>query len=126
MTETEYVMQFPDGIRLRVMAGGQEIYSGVRVASSFLSRLRGLLGHAPLEDGEGLLIIPCDAIHMFFMTFAIDAVFMDETGRVVRIYRNLRPWRITPVVPGAWMVLEVKAGSADDLSEGDVLSFERG
>jgi len=43
--------------------------------------MKGLLGRRELPDGEGILLRPCASIHMFFMRFAIDAVFSTATCR---------------------------------------------
>jgi hypothetical protein len=81
------------------------------IADTAWARMKGLLGRRELPAGEGLLIRPCSSIHMFFMLFAIDAVFVDREMRVVGIAANLRPWRI------AWRrrahaVIELAAGEA--------------
>jgi len=86
---------------------------GVRaeVAESFAERTRGLIGRASLEPGTGLLIKKCNCIHTFFMRFAIDATFLDGEGNVVKIVRDIRPWRLW--VWGGWrarQVLETAAG----------------
>lgn len=65
----------------------------VRVARSMFARMRGLIGTDGLPPGEGLLIPHCNAIHTFFMSFAIDATFLDRHDRVVKVVRNIRPWR---------------------------------
>ena len=64
------------------------------VAETFAARARGLIGREPPARGEGLLIPRCNCIHTFFMSYAIDAVFLDSEGRVVKTVRNIRPWRI--------------------------------
>lgn len=64
-----------------------------RVARSFAERAKGLIGTKDLPDGEGLLILKCNAIHTWFMSFPIDAVFLDKNDQVVKIVRNIRPWR---------------------------------
>jgi hypothetical protein len=51
-------------------------------------------------------------MHMFFMRFAIDIVFLDRDDRVVRISRELKPWRVSPIVFGARQALELAAGAA--------------
>lgn len=79
------------------------------VADTALRRLRGLLGRARLEPGEGLLIRPTHAIHMWFMRFSIDAVFIDEDGLVLRVAERLRPWRMA-AKRGARCVVELGAG----------------
>ncbi len=65
-----------------------------RVAHSFAARAKGLIGTKDLPAGEGLLILHCNAIHTFFMSFPIDATFLDKENRVVKIVRNIRPWRV--------------------------------
>jgi uncharacterized membrane protein (UPF0127 family) len=69
---------------------------GVRakVARTFFQRAKGLIGTRYLERGEGLLILRCNSIHTFFMSFPIDAVFLDRNDKVVKIVRNIRPWRL--------------------------------
>jgi len=64
---------------------------------------------------------------MFFMRFAIDVVFLDRAGRVIRISHNLRPWRLSPIVWGARKALELPAGcAAQTLTEvGDQIALER-
>ena len=75
------------------------------------TRLKGLLGRRGLEDGEGLLIRPTGSIHMFFMRFAIDAVFLDKELRVLKVSPDLKPWRMA-AKKGAKQVLEIGAGEA--------------
>ena len=76
-----------------------------KVARTIFARMRGLIGKADLEPGTGLLIPRCRAIHTFFMRFAIDAVFMDAKGNVVKTIRNIPPWR--PFVWGGWRAVKV-------------------
>lgn len=80
-------------------------------ADSAKKRNKGLLGRDSLPQGEGLWIVPCEAIHMFFMRFAIDAVYLDKKQRVVKVVSDLKPWRISGSLR-AHSVLEVPAGVA--------------
>lgn len=64
-----------------------------KVARTLFERIRGLIGTKSLEKGEGMLILRCNAIHTFFMSFPIDAVFLDRKDNVVKIVRNIKPWR---------------------------------
>ncbi len=63
---------------------------------------------------------------MIFMRFAIDAVFVDRGGRVVRVAPRLRPWSIATFARGADAVVELAAGAAarSATQVGDVLRFE--
>ena len=89
--------------------------SDVRVARSFWARTKGLLGETGLPDGHALWIdcglVGCNSIHTFFMRFAIDAVFVDRSLTVTKIYRELPPWRLTLPATNAHSVFELKAGA---------------
>jgi uncharacterized membrane protein (UPF0127 family) len=102
---------------------GRVVCARCALATSFWSRFRGLMGRASLAADEGMLFRPAGSIHMFFMRFAIDAVFCDKELRVVKVVRALRPWR-TAGARGAKVVLELAAGAAADLREGDVLVLD--
>ncbi len=81
-----------------------------------LERMVGLLRHKKLGSEEGLWIESCNSIHTFFMRFPIDAVFLDANGVVLRIYKNLSPWRMSGLHWRARSVLELCAGSTDRLN----------
>jgi uncharacterized protein len=73
------------------------------------TRDRGLLGRDGLAPGEGLWIIPCQAIHMFFMRFSIDLIYIDRQKRVRKVKSNIAPWRISTCFT-AHSVLELPVG----------------
>jgi uncharacterized protein len=97
------------------------------LAETPLTRLRGLLGRAGLERGEGILLRPASSIHMWFMRFPIDAVFVDSENRVLRIAANLKPWRVAGC-RGAKAVVELPAGECErvGLRPGDQLRLRPG
>lgn len=74
-------------------------------------RCRGLLGRPPLATNQGLLIVPCASVHMFFMRYAIDVVFLDRSFTVTRVVADLKPWRAA-LDWGAHMALELPSGAA--------------
>ena len=96
------------------------------VTETAWERTKGLLGRAGLEPREALLIDGCWSIHMFFMRFAIDAVFLDAEWRVVKLVSNLRPWRCAMSLQAS-AVLELSAGSLKGmgLALGEVVSVRR-
>ena len=112
--------------RLLNRRNGALVAADVERAGTVGARLKGLLGRDGLEQGRALVIAPCTSIHTFFMRFAIDAAFLDGSGRVVRAIGNLRPWRATRVYPGAALVVELPAGTLlrTGTVEGDSLGFE--
>jgi uncharacterized membrane protein (UPF0127 family) len=102
----------PELVRIENVTRGTIIGSRIRVARSIVDRSVGLLTTARLEEGEGLWIERSPSIHMFFMRFAIDAVFVDGDGRVTKVVPNLKPWRAVWWAKGARDCLELPSGTA--------------
>jgi uncharacterized membrane protein (UPF0127 family) len=73
--------------------------------------LKGLLGRSELSNGEGLLLRPTSSIHMFFMRFAIDAVWVDKGLNVLKVSPEVGPWKVAGC-KGARGVVELPAGEA--------------
>lgn len=94
-----------------LFAGGQLILGRVWRAQSAWQRARGLLGRQSPGAGEGLIIAPCNGIHTWGMAYAIDAVYFDAGGRILKVVAELAPWRFSRCA-GAAAVLELGAGNA--------------
>jgi uncharacterized membrane protein (UPF0127 family) len=92
------------------------------LATSALARMRGLLGRSSLAPGEGMLFRPAGSIHMFFMRFAIDAVFCDRDLVVIDVVRDLQPWRMASR-RGAKVVIELATGATTSVGPGDRLTL---
>jgi uncharacterized membrane protein (UPF0127 family) len=88
-------------------------------------RTKGLLGRAELPEDEGILLRPASSIHMFFMRFPIDAVFLDRELTVLKVAADLAPWRMA-AARGAKIVLELPAGAGArrGISAGDLLTLD--
>jgi uncharacterized membrane protein (UPF0127 family) len=89
----------------------------LELAQSTATRIRGLLGRAAMEPEGGMLFVtpawfPIAWMHTCGMRFPIDIIFLDKRNRVLRINRELAPWRFSALVPKARRVLELAAGSA--------------
>jgi uncharacterized protein len=115
-----------DGSRWRLeRADGTLIAGDVELATGMWARFMGLMGRPALPEGHALYIRPCNSIHMFFMRFPIDAVFVDADGRVLRIYADLKPWRVTRIVRHSKAVVELPAGAlaAARVTLGDVVKL---
>lgn len=108
---------------MKVKLGEQFISQQTRLANNPISRMIGLMFKKEMKNYDGLLIRPCNSIHTFFMRFSIDAVFLNKDFKVIRIYRDLKPWRMTTIIWKANQVLELKAGTLpDNVKEGDSLT----
>jgi len=97
----------------------------VTIASSLFSRMQGLLGRETFARNEALILMPCNAIHTFFMRFAIDCLFVDKNNRIVKLIPRLLPWRISRPYLKSRFVIELPAGTiaATGTLQGDVISF---
>ena len=104
------------GKLLNKTRGDVVLLSQLEMADSFWRRAVGLLGRSPLPDGVGLWIRPCGSVHTFGMRFALDLIFLDRADRVVRVARNVRPWRVVWGGADAVSVLELRAGQRSSLS----------
>ena len=95
-------------------------------ARGFWPRLVGLLRRSSLEPGEALLLDPCTSVHTAFMRFAIDVVYIDRDGKVVKVSPNLKPFRASGVLRGGRSVIELPTGviEATGTVPGDQLSFD--
>ena len=74
-------------------------------------RIVGLLRHDHLDPGSGLLIERTQSIHMFFMRFPIDVVFIDTLTGSRRSIEGLRPWRVVWWARGARDCIELPVGA---------------
>jgi uncharacterized protein len=102
-------------------ADGTVVCARCRLALRPWSRMRGLLGRSGLAPDEGMLFRPAGSIHMFFMRFAIDAVFCDRGLVVLDVVPGLRPWRMASR-KGAKVVIELAEGAGAAVRAGDSLS----
>lgn len=85
----------------------------VIIADSFFTRFAGLMFKKKLPPATGLLLAPCNSVHMCFMFFAIDVVYLDKEYKVIKVVKNLKPWIGLSMCNKAWATLEMTAGEAD-------------
>ena len=102
-----------------LLPDGRQLASRVRVARGVFRRFWGLMGRREVPAGEGLWLVPCRSIHMFFMRTPIDLLFLDREGEVVRAVSRMRPWSLRPYsvtllpVRGARTTLELAPGTLE-------------
>ncbi len=104
---------------------GNRVADRIRVAGDSKMRRKGLLGATQMQEGDGLWIAPCEAVHTFGMTMPIDVVFLDRSHRVRKMVCDLTPSRIA-VCFAAFSVLEMQAGAILEtgIQVGDQLEFQ--
>ena len=108
---------------------GTVLADEVEHARSLWARFMGLMGRRSLAPGTALWLPGTNGIHMFFMRFPIDAVFLgrpdsDGARRVMSTHRGVRPWiGIVPFIPGGHGCLELPVGAIDasETARGDTV-----
>lgn len=82
-------------------------------ADTFVTRLVGLMFRRALPPATGLLLAPCNSVHMCFMRFAIDVIYIDKGYNIIKVVNSLKPWIGLSMCGKAWAVLEMNAGEAE-------------
>ena len=118
----------------RNVSRGTVLAGRLENGSSFWSKFMGLMGRRSVPAGDGLWLPGENGIHMLFMRFAIDVVFVappadGRTGprRVLATRRAVPPWRgVVWRVAGAKGVLELPVGTieASGTIVGDEITIE--
>ena len=116
----------PPDVRMQVLNVTRQTFLATRmeVADSGPKRNKGLLGRDSLAQGEGLWIIPCEAVHTFAMRFPIDLVYLDRNRRIKKIRHAVPPWRLSGCLT-AHSIIELPPGtiSSTQTQRGDTLEF---
>jgi uncharacterized membrane protein (UPF0127 family) len=118
-----------DGIAGQTIANvrnGRIVADQLMTAFDSASRRKGLLKRDSFPEGSALIIAPSNAIHTFFMRFAIDVAFVTKDGRVLKT-RTAMPARRIAASLRAFAVVELPAGALarSDLKPGDQLVIRR-
>ena len=86
----------------------------IDLANTFIKRFLGLMPRKFLNHGEGLIINPCSSIHMFFMKFAIDVLFVDKNNKIIYIEKCIKPWKVSKTIWKAKFVVELPDGTIEN------------
>ena len=113
-------------VRVRNLSRDADLADRATVADNFWGRFRGLLGRAGLEPGEGLVIVPCNSVHMLGMRFPLDILHLDKSGTVLKALSDLKPGRFGPLVWRSHVAVELPAGTiaATGTVPGDHVALE--
>lgn len=97
---------------LRLLGSDErEICSELRLAHTHWTRMKGLLGTKSLPEGQALWIKPCNQVHMYFMRYPVDLIFLDADLRIVRLIDNQPVNSISEKVAAAESVVELPVGA---------------
>ena len=98
--------------------------TAMEIADNGRKRNKGLLGREQLAYGEGLWIVPCQAVHTIGMKFPIDLIYLNRKKRIKKLSHAVPPWRLS-ICLSAQSVLELPAGTIRDTQTqtGDTLEL---
>jgi len=113
-------------MRARIVSGsGHVLADRARWAVNGPERRKGLIGSAPLEPGEGLILDRAYQVHTFRMSWPIDVLFCSRDWEVRHIIRSMVPGRMSKFVLGGRYAIELPAGSLPpEVNRGDRLVVE--
>jgi uncharacterized membrane protein (UPF0127 family) len=110
-------------MKVNIFLQGKLIASDISLADNFWTRLSGYM-FRKIPHVPGILFEPTSAMQTTFMNFDLDLVFLTKDNRVVKVLRNVRPWRHTRFYFKARKALEMPTGVLpSELKEGDVLEI---
>ena len=89
------------------------IAENAQIADTFLSRVIGLLNRGSLNPLEALVITGCRSIHMVFMKFPIDVIFVDGSNQVVGLVKEIKPFCFSPIFFKASKAIELPVQSIE-------------
>ncbi len=116
----------------RNVTRGTVLAADLESGDGLWAKFMGLMGRPSLAAGAGLWLPDSNGIHMMFMRFPIDVVFLGKPGsegrrRVVSVRERLPTWRgLIPLVRGAHGVLELPVGviAATGTAVGDEVTLD--
>lgn len=97
----------------------------VKTAKSLISRGLGVILWKDFGPNNGLLLTDTNSVHTFLVRFPLDLVFLNKEMKIIKLTKNLKPYRISPIVWQAKHVLEMPTGSIDkyNLAENDKINL---
>ena len=87
-----------------------KLLQNLKVANNFILRFKGLIGCKNLDSHSGLWFPESNWIHSFFMSIAIDVIYLDKEMKVCKLKKNFKPWRLSFPVLKSCSVIEVRSG----------------
>ena len=127
-------MAAPATLRARNLTRSRVLAGSVEDAAGLWGKFKGLMGRPSLARDAALWLPDSNGIHMMFMRFPIDAVFVgrpdparDGARPVLSVHPTLRAWTgLVPFVRGAKGVLELPAGTIAETGTtvGDLIALE--
>ncbi|MDR1474623.1 MAG: DUF192 domain-containing protein [Endomicrobium sp.] len=94
----------------------EEIKLNIKVvkAQTFWQRFIGLMFKKNIK--YSVLFKNCKSVHTFFMCFNLDVIFLDRDNRVIKIVKQLKPFRIVLPVKNAVSIIEIPSNTIENVN----------
>lgn len=92
----------------------------VKEAKTFTQKLKGLMFQKKFDY---ILKFKTNGIHTFFMKTNIDVILTDKNGKIMYIYRNLKPNKIILPKKGVKYIFEMPINYLNNKKIGDKLNL---
>lgn len=101
------------------------IANQAKTADTFLKRLKGLIGTDSLPQ-DALIITQCNSIHMFFMKYSIDVIFVNRQNIVVGLIHEIKPFQMSPIFFGSSYAIELAPNiiHKTKTQKGDIITLQ--
>ena len=113
-----------------LISNGKEIATDVAFACSLFKQVKGLMFSRRIPDSYALVFVMKKAqkvsLHMLFVNYPIDAIFLDEQKRVIQI-SSMRAWiGMCSCKEKVKYIIETSHGKSDKMgiTTGDKIDFE--
>jgi len=116
--------------KIEILNNGVILADNAEYCKDIFSKTRGLMFRKKLKQGQGLILVADEesiyetTIHMFFVFFPIDVVWLNKDKKVVDLKCNVKSFQplIAPREPAKY-VLELPVGASKNIKLGDKLDF---
>ena len=116
----------PLKLRVQNLTRAVSLADRADIANTSATRRTGLPKHSQLAAGEGLWIVPCEAVHTFRMKFPIDVLFLDKKRKILKMRPAMKRSKMAFCLR-AHSVLELPSGTCESTGtvRGDQLELEK-
>jgi uncharacterized membrane protein (UPF0127 family) len=90
-----------------------QTFSNIKIitAKSFAARFIGFMFKKP--KNYAIVFNNCKSVHTFFMRFNLDIIYLNRDNEIVKIIKEVKPYRFTLPCKNAVSILEIPSGLID-------------
>jgi uncharacterized protein len=111
---------------LKNISKNKIIVKEIKICNSIFSKALGLM-FSKKNNNLGLIFIfdkeKLVPLHMFFVFYPIDVIYLNRDKKVVEIKRNFKPWKYYNSKKKAKYVIELVTGKAKEIKLNDKISW---